>query len=382
MKRSKNLNRAKDSLINEKYFGSEPTISSNSANIDIIRFYNWYNYNNDSDDAKGYVADYLKSQVKDKKMNASTSKKFKAFIKALPQIDANKLRTIGWNCRNLSRGGTLPETIESKMWSTLEALCASVVVEEPKEESAIVEPVISIQSRVEAKAADVIASLEEEVDKFIRSGVPDFDVAAWMRASAIKPAIAKKVGEYYQPLYSELYDAYVGKDADLKEAYKGWKRPALKKYMEFIKSIISTSETFATVVKVSRKPRKKKVKPAKDIVSKLKYMEKNETYNITSVDPATIVGAAQLWTFNTKTRTLSVFNAMGPTGLSVKGTTIIGFDEKTSVTKTLRKPQDILPKVLTGGKLALRKIMEDIKSKEKQASGRINIDTILLRVIK
>lgn len=382
MKRPKNLNRVRDSLINEKYFGSEPTISSNSGNLDIIRFYNWYNYNNDADDAKDYVAEYLKAQVKDKKVNADTSKKFKAFIKTLPQLDANKLRTIGWNCRNLSRGGTLPETIETKMWATLENLCAAsvpVVVEDP---AVVAEPVISIQSRVESKAADVIACLEEEVDKFIRSGVPDFDAAAWMRAKAIKPSIAKKVGEYYQPLYSELYDAYAGKDADLKEAYKAWKRPALKKYVEFIKSIISTSETFATITKVSRKPRKKKVKPAKDIVSKLKYMEKCETYNITSVDPATIVGSTQLWAFNTKTRTLAVYNAMGPTGLSVKGTTIIGFDEKTSITKTLRKPQDTLPKVLTGGKMALRKIMEDIKTKEKQASGRINTETVILKVVK
>jgi hypothetical protein len=381
MKRSKNLSRAKDSLINEKHFGSEPTISTNSSNLDIIRFYNWYNYNNDSEDAKRYVIEYLKSKVKDSSTDPATTKKFKAYLKALPQVDANKLRTTGWGFRNLTRGGTLPEQIETKMWSTLDALCVAAP-EQKQEEDVEIAPVISIQSRVESKATDVISALEEELDKFILSGVPDFDASAWMRAKNIKPAIAKKVAEYYRPLYSELYDAYTGKDDDLKEAYKGWKKSALKKYVEFVKGIISTSETFSTVTKVSRKPRKKKEKPATALVEKLKYKEKDDTYNLTSISPATIIGSQQAWVFNVSTRRLSVFNAIGPTGLIVKGTTIIGFDEKTSITKTLRKPKDVLPKVLSGGKLALRKIMEDIKAVEKQASGRINTDTVLIKVVK
>jgi hypothetical protein len=73
---------------------------------------------------------------------------------------------------------------------------------------------------------------------------------------------------------------------------------------------------------------------------------------------------------------------MGPSGLTVKGTTLLGYDEKLSVTKTLRKPQDVLKRLLEGGKLVLRKIMDEVKSKEKPARGRINSDVILVRVTK
>jgi len=52
------------------------------------------------------------------------------------------------------------------------------------------------------------------------------------------------------------------------------------------------------------------------------------------------------------------------------------------VSKTIRKPDEVLPRLLKGGKLVLRKLMSEINSKESVPNGRINRDTILLRVIK
>jgi hypothetical protein len=50
------------------------------------------------------------------------------------------------------------------------------------------------------------------------------------------------------------------------------------------------------------------------------------------------------------------------------------------VSKTLRKPKDVLSRVLDGGKVVLRKVMGEINSKPQELNGRINKDTILLRV--
>ena len=61
---------------------------------------------------------------------------------------------------------------------------------------------------------------------------------------------------------------------------------------------------------------------------------------------------------------------------------MIGFDEKTSVTKKIRKPDLVLKEVVGGGKISLRKLMDTIKCVPKTATGRINSDTILLRAIK
>ena len=64
------------------------------------------------------------------------------------------------------------------------------------------------------------------------------------------------------------------------------------------------------------------------------------------VYPTQIVGANELWVFNIKTRKIGKYVASNidpkgmqrqGSGLSVKGTTIIGYNETESIQKTLRK---------------------------------------------
>jgi hypothetical protein len=183
-------------------------------------------------------------------------------------------------------------------------------------------------------------------------------------------------------LYSELFDAYKGVDEQLKEAYGHWKKSKLKKYMEFVKSIVSTADQQSVAVKIERKPRKKKVKPAAVLAAKLQYKAEDTEYNLTSIKPVDVVGAQQLWYFNTRYRTLSVLTALGPAGLSIKGTTVTGFDEKTSVSKKLRKPKEVLSTVIEAGKVPLKSLMGQIKSKAVKAKGRINSEVVLLRTVK
>ena len=116
--------------------------------------------------------------------------------------------------------------------------------------------------------------------------------------------------------------------------------------------------------------------------AKLKYKEKDEAFKIVSVRATDIIGANQLWVFNTKNKALIMYNAMGPAGLNIKGSSVTGFDEKTSMSKTLRKPENHLPKVADGGKVVLRRLLEGIKSKSKPANGRINAEMVLVRIIK
>jgi hypothetical protein len=65
--------------------------------------------------------------------------------------------------------------------------------------------------------------------------------------------------------------------------------------------------------------------------------------------------------------------------LNVKGTSIIGFDEHKSITKTLRKPEEKLKEFAKASKIQLRKFIEDIKATETKLNGRISVDVILLR---
>jgi len=115
-------------------------------------------------------------------------------------------------------------------------------------------------------------------------------------------------------------------------------------------------------------------------VAKVNICIENDTYKIKSVSAKDIIGANQLWVFNIKTKKLGMYMADDSSGLSVKGSSIINFSERNSICKTLRKPETILPDVIKGGKVYLRNVMSTIKSKEKGLTGRLNSDTILLKI--
>ena len=69
-------------------------------------------------------------------------------------------------------------------------------------------------------------------------------------------------------------------------------------------------------------------------------------------------------------------------GLGIKGTSLTNFSEMKSVQKTLRKPEAILPEVVKGAKIFLRNVMESINSKDAKLNGRLNKDTVILKIVK
>ena len=355
-----------------EHYGDEPDLSGTPGNIDIIHAYNWYGHFHVAEDAKKFVLAYFS---KDKKKRALIEK-----------IEAHELYNIGCNCRILSRGGNLPDSIVERTVTKLNVLIKKVVdsqkAEEKSKKEETQEKVVSVQERVENYASTLIADLEDQIDLFIKNGESDFDASKWFTKMHVKPMVAKVIGEYYGPLYAELVSAHSGKDPELKEGYDHLKKKELKKYMEFVKSIVAAAETQKTVIKATRKPRKKKEKPASVLVGKLKYLKKDEAHGIESANPVDIIGAQQLWVFNGKTRVLAVYNAMGPAGLSIKGSTLTGFDDTSSMAKKLRKPLQILSDIKNGGKVSLKKIMQTVKTKQMTATGRINIDTTLVRIVK
>jgi len=68
----------------------------------------------------------------------------------------------------------------------------------------------------------------------------------------------------------------------------------------------------------------------------------------------------------------------GPLG--IKGTSLTGFDAAKSAGKTLRKPEEKLKEFAKATKIQLRKFLEEIKATETLGNGRINADTVLLRI--
>jgi len=350
----------------EKYLGPEPTVTEKSSQIELGRAYSWFNYFYNGEDAIQFAMSYLQSEKEKQTMAGANAESFP--------------RWVGWNCRLLAAGSQLPAKEIAKTDNKIKEILSSLTGQEETSNSPKV--VISIQDRVTSKANDLIGELEEQLDVFFEEGVVQFDVKKWSLEKSIKPQIAKRIAEHFRPQYDEIVLALSGKDEELAESYRSWRKPVLKIMALFIKKIVDHMIELDSAGQTVRKPRAKKIKPASVLVSKVQYLPDFAELNIKSVDPKGIIGASQVWLFNTKYRALSVYNAVGNSGLSVRGTTLTGFDEAISITKKVRKPQGVVTQVINEGKVGLRSIMKNLKTNEIKATGRINKDTIILRIVK
>jgi len=242
----------------------------------------------------------------------------------------------------------------------------------------------SIQERVR----DASMLMTEEIETAIESFQLDpeaFDPKAFkilnvLKAKQAKAAHARIIREFYTRDLEELVEAASTKDEQLKEAYSHLTKVQLRKITAFYQEIVSACEMLAQEAKVNRKPKAKKAVPAEKIVSKLKYKKADEPLKLVSINPADILGAKELWTYNTKSRKLGKYIASEFADLGVKGTSIINFDEHKSVQKTLRKPADQLKEFKAAGKVALRKFLDDINAVDTKMNGRINEEIMLLKV--
>ena len=242
----------------------------------------------------------------------------------------------------------------------------------------------SIQERVR----DASMLMTEEIETAIESFQTDpeaFDPKAFkilnvLKAKQAKAAHARIIREFYNRDLEELQEAATTKDEQLKEAYSHLTKVQLRKITAFYQEIVSACEMLAQEAKVNRKPKAKKAVPAEKIVAKLKYKKADEPLKLVSINPAEILGAKELWTYNTKSRKLGKYVATEFAELGVKGTSIINFDENKSVQKTLRKPIDQLKEFKAAGKVALRKFLDDINAVDTKMNGRINDEIMLLKV--
>ena len=239
----------------------------------------------------------------------------------------------------------------------------------------------NIQERIRAQVGLLVGEIEFEVDEFLVDGCKSkFNLFKWLQKKEVKGAHASRIKNYYAQVVSELDDAIAGNDDDLAEGYSFLTKPKLKKYRKFINELVNDAETFGSLAKANRKPRKRKVKSVRDVTSKVKYKVKDDDYKIVSVDPSSLVDASQVWLFNTKDRFLHKYTSTR--GMVVKGTTLYDWDETASFKKKIRKPEKVLPDVVSGGKVKLRKLMDGIRAKESKVTGRIGKDIVIVRVVQ
>lgn len=349
----------------------------------VLDAYNWYNYFCEADDSKKYTLTWLKEKAKSQK----NTEKMDMVIRRVNATKDYNFRTLGWICRMLSNGTTLPKrTLEFRDRRLAEIVKAAAGSDTTQPEQKQVGR--TTEERFRDSMNDLIGELEVELDRFSESFKGTFVPFDFLVSKNVKAAGIKEIIAFYKPVHAELSDAIRAPDAQLKEGYRKYSKSELKKIMEFVATILTDCNRImenlneAASVKKTRKPRRKKVKTPEQLTSKLKYLASSDKYGVTSIPPKDIVKSTQLWVFNAKTRELVSYIASDVDGLSVKGSTVLNYDEKLSVRKKLRKPEETLKEIINAGKVTLRKIMSGIKTKDMKPSGRINKDTLLVKMVK
>jgi hypothetical protein len=253
-----------------------------------------------------------------------------------------------------------------------------------EEKPVVLQP--SIQERVREAALKMTEEIETAIESF-NTDPENFDPKAFkvlnlLKGKEAKAAHARIIKEFYAGDLAELTELASGtKDAQLIEGYSHRSRKQIKNLIAFYEEIRSACEMLAQEAKVNRAPRKTKAVPKEKLVAKLKYMKTNEPLKLVSINPVDIIGASELWIFNSKTRKIGRYVASEFNTLNVKGTTITNFDEFKSIQKTVRKPEEKLKEFKSAGKVQLRKFLDDINATDTKMNGRINEDTLLLKVV-
>ena len=353
--------------VNELFTGSEPKLQKELTNSELSSALSWYSQNKSKKDSTKYLVDYFKKKLK---------------IKIDPPAVKTVASTFGFVCRMVSNGAILSTKDSEWFAKEIEAVktrqsnvkVVDVVVDKSKP---------NIQDRIKEKSSMCIGELESMVDDFYLSEFSrEMSPIALMQNMDIKSVHLRFILDWAKSKRNEFDEVLNTDDKELKEGYSNFKKTGLKKMISFFDQVILDCGKINSSSAVTRKPRKRKVKTPQELVTKVVICKDFEDLKLKSVAPTEIIGATQMWVYNTKNKKLGVYNAEDAGGFSVKGTTITGYSEDKSTQKTLRKPAEVLPEVLKGGKVFLRSVLTNIRAVESKLNGRLNKDIILLKVVK
>ena len=241
---------------------------------------------------------------------------------------------------------------------------------------------LSPMERLQKKISNtVMQDLLDLEDSWIEGEKTSLDLYALFKKHGLGASATLPVREVVEGWLSDYEDAYNKVCPDAVEGYSHLKRPELNHRIKVCNEMLSDLDRLKSAAKATRKTRIKAPKTADKQVRNVKYKKEDSEFKLVSVPPIQIIGKTRLFVFNTKYRTLSEYVTTSVSGFEISGSTIKNFDTVNSRKLTLRKPDDILPDVLKKTPKQIDALLKTIKTKTSIPNGRINKDTILLRVM-
>ncbi len=364
-------------FMDEKYTGGEPHWPADNITWDddvfdnrLRRSFYYYNYYYTQKSCKKYVLEWM----------SSTDKYTKQDLKIFNNSTDKWLPMTACSLVMAARAGMeyRSQHIEFLHKSIREVIQRAIENNEVGEdETDTSKPYVpTIQDRMNERTAELIGELEGYYDDIETETVKFYD---WFTKNNVVQSQLARYEHIFGRRKTELEDARDKKDEQLKEGYSHYKAADFKKRIAWLEDLLSAVDQYRGVKKATKKARVKKAPSKEKLVAKLKYAKEDKALKLVSCNPADIIGASELWIYNTKTRKLGRYVAAAYQVLGIKGTSITGFDSDKSVCKTLRKPEEKLKEFSKASKIQLRKFLDDIKATEAKMNGRISNDIVLLK---
>jgi len=364
-----------------KYMGEEPFFpiqpDTESRFSALARSFTWYTRFYSKKDARDLMAQYLD-------YNKRTDQ-----AKMLRKVHESEfIVTLCWVARMTMRGLELTEHEELTLQNEIQRLVKTLTETETKtsqtsivkEEETVARP--NIQEILKEKARDAAGEMEGMIDDFVTKGKAaekTVDIVAKYNVMPQHIPIIVEIWKRKQEEFQKLSDG----DEYLKEGYSFLGKIQIRNILKFIDGVLSDLNSYISIKKASKAPRKKKAVPVEKIVSKLKYLKLFKDVaaklDLISIHPTKLHGASEAWVFDTAKRKLHHYIADDYSKtFTVKGSTLLGFDSAKSEVKTLRKPGEQIKEVM-GSKPAARKYFTDIKAVSTTPNGRFNENMLILK---
>jgi len=225
--------------------------------------------------------------------------------------------------------------------------------------------------------SETACTLESWIDEYIvalqnNSNITRKNVKTLITANRVKPREAKKIAEHFQRLLDEVNSVVSDTaDEDLAEGWSYLTDTKIKRLHGYLETIVDEFRVKGTVTR-----RKKKILP-ENMVKSVRYLKNDKVFG-ESIDPSKIVNAKGVLLFNVKQRKIAYYESK--MGFTVKGTTLQNITSGL-VKSCGRKNVEWIN--LLRGCVSSRLVREinTLPSKEQSLTGRINKDTLILRVI-
>lgn len=370
----------------EKYTGTEPvwdtgralTMSDTDFEHHMRKSFNYYNYHFNQRELKKFVVEWMTTESN---FTKDDGKKFEKVPDAqIPMVLCSIIMAH-------KAGMPLKEKVSKFVVETITSLInrsdfnsQTGTPQRVKKVDVVVAKPITIQDRIAEKTAEQLGDLEGAYDDIVKRVSNTFKAYDYFTKNNVPQSQLAKFEELILLRQTEILAAQQGKDVQLTEAYKHYKAADYKRHLAFFKQCLEDIAQYRSVKKATKKARIKKPTSKDKLVSKVQYLKEDKVLKIVSINPVEIIGAKALWVYNVKTRKLGRYQADDMAELGIKGTSIVNFDAMKSVGKIIRKPAEKLREFMRAGKVQTKKFLTDIKATETKLAGRLNTDTVLLKV--